>query len=446
MPISSRSMTAARLGNYELLLELAAGGMATVYVARHDGVAGFERLVVVKRVHPHLVKDRAFTDMLRDEARMSSTIRHPNVVPVIDVIETDDELLLVLEYVESLPLSALLQLGRLPPAVVSSIVGDALAGLHAAHEAVDLRGDRLDLIHRDVSPQNIIVGVEGVSRLIDFGVAKAKSRITTTTDGEVKGKVRYMSPEQVRQQPLDRRADIFAAGVVLYEALTGERPFPGTDIGDIALGILMGELPPPSSIVPSLPPEVDAVLERALARDRGERYATAAELQDALEHAVPAASPREVATVVETVGQEQLERHRTNLRAALARASSDRTAIAVVKSTADDARPTSRRGTVALAAALGCAIAAGTFATMLLRRGAHVAQAASSSSAPAESASASAPPQAPTEAAASVSMPTLDAHPQPSAPSPPARPARRPDRTRPASSTDLHRRNPYGAP
>ena len=179
-----------RLGQYEPLVELASGGMATVYVARQVGAAGFERLVVVKRVHRHLLKDREFYDMFRDEARVASLIHHPNVVSVTDVVESDGELFLVMDYVESCAVSTLQKNvrdagARLPPAVAARIVADALGGLHAAHEAVDMRGERLDVVHRDVSPQNIIVGVDGTSRLIDFGIAKAARRVTETKSGSM---------------------------------------------------------------------------------------------------------------------------------------------------------------------------------------------------------------------------------------------------------------------
>ncbi|MDP9001242.1 MAG: serine/threonine protein kinase, partial [Myxococcota bacterium] len=316
------SIHTVRLGSYKPLLELASGGMATVYVAKQVGAAGFERLVVIKRVHPHLLSNRDFYDMFRDEARVCSTIRHPNVVPVVDVAEVDGELFLVLEYVESLALSALLRAAagrgeRLEPAVVVRIFADALAGLHAAHEAVDMRGNRIELIHRDVSPQNVIVGLDGTSRLIDFGIAKAASRISVTHSGVVKGKLRYMSPEQLHQKRLDRRADIFAAGVVLYEALTGQRPFGGEDDGDVVLGILIGEAPSASSVVPRLPSALDAVVARALDRDRDRRFQTAAEFQEALERAVAPASARAVARTVERLGGEGFELRRAALQASL---------------------------------------------------------------------------------------------------------------------------------
>jgi serine/threonine-protein kinase len=311
-----------RLGNFQPLYELATGGMAAVYVARQVGGGGFERLVVVKRVHPHLLDNQDFHDMFRDEARVCSTIRHPNVVPVVDVVEADEELFLVLEYVESMSLgeltrAAAARAARIDPPIVARIVSDALAGLHAAHEAVDMHGNRMDVIHRDVSPQNVIVGRDGTSRLIDFGIAKAASRLSVTNSAVLKGKLRYMSPEQFRRKPIDRRTDVFSTGVVLYEALTGQGLFRGDDEGDVALGILVGEVPRVSELVPGLPAALDPVLEKALERDRELRFATAAEFQEALDRALTPAAARDVARVVEHLGREELDRRRTAVQAAL---------------------------------------------------------------------------------------------------------------------------------
>jgi serine/threonine-protein kinase len=313
-----------RLGSYEPLVELATGGMATVYVARQLGAAGFERLVAVKRVHRHLVGNREFYDMFRDEARVSSLIRHANVVSATDVVEWSGELFLVMDYVESVSLARVRgeEPVQFPPAIASRILVDVLGGLDAAHEALDLRGERLEVIHRDVSPQNVILGTDGVSRLIDFGIAKAAARLAQTSSGALRGKLRYMSPEQVKQQPIDRRADLFAAGVVLYELLTGGRMFEGEDEGDIALAILIGEVRPPSRRSPAVSAALDEVLHRALERDRDRRFATAGEMQAALEQACPPASYREVAAfVLERAGAE-LEAQRRAVRDALDGASS----------------------------------------------------------------------------------------------------------------------------
>ncbi len=307
-----------RLGNYEALLQLATGGMATVYVARQIGAAGFERLVVVKRVHPHLLSIREFTDMFRDEARLAAMLHHPNVVPVTDVVESDGELFLVMEYVDSVALSTLLKTAadkreKLPPAVVVRILVDALSGLHAAHEAVDMRGNRLEIVHRDVSPQNVIVGSDGSSRLIDFGVAKARHRLTETKSGSLKGKYGYMSPEQARAQPIDRRADLFSAGVVLWETLTGSRLFRGDNEFDTIRRITEEPVPAPSIIAPNVPRGVDAVALKALARDRTARFQTASEFIEALEAACLPAPTRDVGAAVRRLCGDRLDARRSTL-------------------------------------------------------------------------------------------------------------------------------------
>jgi serine/threonine protein kinase len=315
----------ARIGSYEPLVRLASGGMASLYIARHAGAGGFERLVVIKRVHSHLLGNRQFCDMFLDEARISSLIRHSNVVPVIDIAEANGEVFLVLEYVESLSLAQLLAAAKaagelLSPAVVSRIMSDALAGLHAAHEALDIRGVSMQVVHRDVSPQNILVDTHGMSSIIDFGIAKAASQLATTGSGLFKGTFRYMAPEQVKQQPLDRRADIFSAGVVLYEALTGRGLFRGDDEGDTVLSVLVTEIPDPSSIAPGVPEPLDAVAREALERRRDRRFPTAARFREALEAACVPAPTDEVASVVARLGGVILGERREELQLALARA------------------------------------------------------------------------------------------------------------------------------
>jgi serine/threonine-protein kinase len=309
-----------RLGNYEPLLELASGGMATVYIARQLGAAGFERIVVVKRVHRHLLGDRDFYRMFLDEAKVASLVRHPNVVPVIDTVEQEGELFLVMDYVESTALSTLLRAAsedgdRLPPSIACRILGDTLAGLHAAHEATDMRGERLEIIHRDVSPQNVIVGVDGTSRLIDFGVAKAVHRLSETKSGSLKGKLAYMSPEQAMGDEIDRRVDVFAAGVALHEALTGRRLFHGENDLDTMRRITEMAVPDPSAIAPGLPRALDAVVQRALVRDPAGRFQTAADFLDALEAAIVLAPPREVGAYLQLKCATRLEDRRAQLKA-----------------------------------------------------------------------------------------------------------------------------------
>ena len=310
------------LGAYEPLFELASGGMGVVLLARHVGPGGFERLVVVKRIHPHLARERELVDMFLDEARLASQIRHPNVVPVDDVVDADGELFLVQPYVESVPLSALLDDAlasgeRLPRGVVSRILLDALAGLDGAHAARDLRGEPLEIVHRDVSPHNVLVGADGRSRLIDFGIARAARRITVTKTGTLKGKIRYMAPEQLRRRAVDARSDVFAAGAVLYEALAGVTPFEAEDEADALLRVLLGDPEPPSALAEGLDPAVDAVTLKALAVEAAERWASAAEMHDALERALPPAPAREVAAAVERLAGPRLASLRERVRGAL---------------------------------------------------------------------------------------------------------------------------------
>lgn len=285
-------------GVYEPLIELASGGMARVVVGRRVGAAGFQRLVVIKQVHRHLLGRPDFANFFRDEARIASLIHHANVVPVIDVVEAPGELLLVMEYVESVSLSLLRSTANragvvVPAPIVFRIFLDMLAGLHAAHDLVDGEGRPLDVVHRDVSPQNVIVGVDGVSRLIDFGVAKASHRLTESESGDIKGKYAYMSPEQVAGLPVDRRSDVFAAAVVLFETLTGVRLFAGEHAMETLRRVVDDPLPDLRAF-PNVPAELHDVLARGLAKDASQRIGTAAELAELIESRVPAASHRRV--------------------------------------------------------------------------------------------------------------------------------------------------------
>jgi serine/threonine-protein kinase len=322
-PTSTSTPTSPlRLGNYEPLLELASGGMAVVYAARQLGAAGFERLVVVKRVHRHLLGNRDFFNMFRDEARVAALIHHPNVVAVSDVVEAEGELLLVMEYVEGSSLSTLRGAAReanlkFPIPVAMRIAADTLAGLQAAHDAVDMRGNKLDLVHRDVSPQNILVGVDGSSRVIDFGIAKARHRLTETKSGSLKGKYSYMAPEQTRGMPVDRRTDIFAWGVVLHEMLTGERLFRGENEFDTMRRIWEMPIPNLSEVNPAVPPALDAVVQRALARNVNERFSSANEVLDALEKSGAIGSPRDVAAFVDRANGERLRERKRALHGML---------------------------------------------------------------------------------------------------------------------------------
>jgi serine/threonine protein kinase len=306
-----------RLGRYVIDGQIAAGGMATVHLGRLVAAAGFERTVAIKRLHPQLAKDPQFASSFVDEARLAACIRHPNVASTLDVIVRDSEILVVMDYVHGESLSRLLRgLPRPAPLpIILSIASQMLSGLHAAHEARSPRGEPLNLVHRDVSPQNIVVGIDGVARVLDFGVAKASWRMQDTRDGSLKGKLAYMSPEQLEWRKLDRRSDIFAASVLLWEALTGERLFWGESTEDTVRKILAGGVPSPSSRTGSLPKNLDAIIDRGLARDASDRFATALEMAVAIEAVAPQATTREVGAWVAEVAKDSLAKRAQMVRA-----------------------------------------------------------------------------------------------------------------------------------
>ncbi len=279
-----------RLGRYEILLPIASGGMATVYLARARGAGGFERDVAVKLVHAHLREAPGFAGDLVEEANLAARIRHPNVVPILDAAEDGTDVCLVMEYVEGTSLIGLLRAAeragvRAPPPVTLRILVDALHGLHAAHELRDESGAPVGLVHRDFSPQNILVGIDGIARLSDFGIAKASTRLGQTSTGLVKGKIGYMAPEQARGRRLDRRCDVWAGGVVAWELLAGRRLFQGDNDVSVALAIVGGAPPRLGEVEPSVPSELEAVVARALCPEVEARCATALDLARELEAA-----------------------------------------------------------------------------------------------------------------------------------------------------------------
>jgi serine/threonine-protein kinase len=308
------------LGRYALFDEIASGGMATVHYGRLLGDAGFARTVAVKCLHAQYAKDPEFATMFLDEARLASRIRHPNVVQTLDVVELDGELFLVMELVLGEALNRILRASAAhgtpaSPEIASAIVCSILHGLHAAHEATSDRGEPLAIVHRDVSPANVLVGADGIVRLIDFGVAKAAHRLHTTRDGSVKGKLAYMSPEQLNGKKLDRRSDLFATGAVLWEILTGEPLFRGETEAATVSRVLELEIEPPSRRSPGVPKALDPVVKKALERSPAKRFASAREMAHAIEAAVPNASPTRVAAwLEETVGDVIAERSRTLAR------------------------------------------------------------------------------------------------------------------------------------
>jgi len=297
-----------RAGRYELLDTIASGGMATVYLGRAVGAGGFERLVAIKTMHPHLSNEPDFVAMFLDEARLAARIRHPNVVGTIDIQQDELGLLLVMDYVEGPSVSQMIrslnkQKKQLPLDITVRIMLDVLAGLHAAHELCGSSGEPLNVVHRDVSPQNILVGVDGIARIMDFGVARAESRISTTKGGDAKGKVAYMAPEQAMQKELDRRVDVYAAGLVFWELLTGRRMLRGDNDMIIMNQIFHGDHVPPHEVVPSVPPEISEIVLKAISREAEARYPTTAAFAEALDRVVQTvnmipASPRTLGAFV----------------------------------------------------------------------------------------------------------------------------------------------------
>lgn len=315
------------VGRYALYDKLAAGGMATIHVACTLGAVGFSRVVVVKRLHTKLATERGLVAMFVDEARIASRVRHPNVIPMLDVVAEDGELFLVMEYAHGESLARLVAKAatdggaEIPLSIVSAVGVGMLEGLHAAHEATSERGEPLALVHRDVSPQNVIVGVDGIARVFDFGVAKAAVRIYETDDGTLRGKCAYMSPEQITNRPIDRRTDIWAAGVVLWEMVTRRRLFVCGQLADYIDAIAKAPIPPPSEYA-STPAAFDRVIAKALERDPARRYATAREFATALEEAVAPSNPRTIGDWVQSLAAEAIT-HRAELVKRIEQATND---------------------------------------------------------------------------------------------------------------------------
>lgn len=300
------------IGRYLVGDAIGAGGMATVHFGRLLGPAGFSRTVAIKQLRPGLPSDEESLATFLDEARLASRIHHPNVVSPIDVVLMGNEAFIVMEYVHGESLSRLLKTAPgvpVAPPLAAAIMGQVLLGMHAAHRAVSEEGAPLELVHRDVSPQNILITPDGVARLLDFGIAKAVGQSHHTMNGVLKGKLAYMAPEQVTSAPLDRRTDLFAAGTVFWEMLTGQRLFLADTPAACVQKILHDPIPAPSTLASGVPPEVDEVVLRALARDPDERFADAQSMALALAAAVRSASTLEVgAWVTELCGDVLLDR------------------------------------------------------------------------------------------------------------------------------------------
>ncbi|HEY3444944.1 MAG TPA: serine/threonine-protein kinase [Myxococcales bacterium] len=304
-------------GKYLLLDRIAAGGMAEIFRAKYVAAAGVTKSVVIKRILPHYAGNPAFVSMFTNEAKIAMSLAHGNIAQVFDFGEIDGEYFLAMEFVNGQSLSRLSRGARemgywVPLPIAAHIISEVCAGLHYAHTLKDDAGKPLGIVHRDVSPQNVIVSYEGQVKLVDFGIAKIRSAGKGETEhGAMKGKYVYFSPEQARAKPLDGRSDVFAAGIVLYELITGKRPFEGKMI-EVLSKITKGEFVPPSLVNPEVPRELETIVLRALALKPDDRYASAVEMQDALRHyqheADPNFSTTSVAHLSRFVCRDELER------------------------------------------------------------------------------------------------------------------------------------------
>jgi serine/threonine-protein kinase len=324
------------LGRYELLLPVGVGGMACVWAARLSGHRAFSKLVAIKTVLPHLSSQSDFENMALDEARVAAGVHHPNVCNLFDVGEERGVLYLVFEWVNGDSLLHLLRQSDTRASspveygVAARIVADACAGLHAAHELCDAQGQLLGVVHRDVSPHNVLVSLDGTTKIADFGVVKAEGQLhQTTRTGEIRGKLAYMAPEQLDGSPIDRRADIFAMGCVLYHATTGQAPFRGENDVRLIRAVMDGTYVPPEELAPDYPADLAAIARCALAPRPEERFETADAMRGALEtwlkalaaddtsHERRVITTRDVGQVVrERIGA-KLERRQEDVRAAL---------------------------------------------------------------------------------------------------------------------------------
>jgi eukaryotic-like serine/threonine-protein kinase len=395
-----------QLDRYVLYDAIAVGGMATVYFARQRGAAGFRKAVAIKRMRPDLAQEKEFVDLFVDEARLASRVRHANVVGVIDVVVSGEEVLLVMDYLHGESLARLLAASArakepVPVDIAVAIAVDMLHGLHAAHEAKSENGQPLGIVHRDVSPQNVLVGVDGVARVADFGVARAAGQLHRTDDGKTRGKAAYSAPEQLRRGEVDRTVDVFAASAVLWEMLVGRRLFEGESQAAIVSAVLGEPIDPPGLHRPEVPEEVDEVVLRGLDRDPKRRPHTALALAVALERAVTPAGPAVVSDWVTSLARDDLERREAVMRR--------------IESGVDEtpsilpppARPSRRRWPIALALFAIAAIAATSGAVAMKSRPDAGRSVPSSTSAMSEPSPSPSPSPSPVTVASIADPPTL---------------------------------------
>ena len=353
------------VGRYLLFGAIARGGMGTVHLGRLLGEEGFAKTVAIKRLHPHLAAEAPTRASFVAEAKLASRIHHANVVQVLDVVREGADVLLVLEYVHGASLARVLELlggGLVPPRVATAILCDVLAGLHAAHEARDERGEPLRIVHRDVSPQNVIVGVDGIARVLDFGIARSVGRGGTTRDGVLKGKLHYMAPEQLCGEAATTRSDVYAAGVVLWETLTSRPLFEGPD-PVVMSRIVHAPVAPPSEVRSDLGASFDDVVAVALAKSPEDRFLDARAMENALSLSSPRATPAELAEWLRGVVGSDLDARAATI--ATIEQATPRSSVAAQAAPADGhtspapAAPVSRRNAGAAAAAVVVVVVVG---------------------------------------------------------------------------------------
>ncbi len=306
-----------------MVYPIAHGGMAGVYVGRLPGMAGFEKLVALKVIHPHLAKERSFIDMFLDEARIAAGIHHPNVGEIYEVGAEDGLYYMIGELVLGQNLHSMVRALNnkkvtVPEAISAYIVAQVCLGLHAAHEQKREDGKPLGLVHRDVTPRNILVSYNGFVKLVDFGVAWARDKLSHTEVGTIKGKIGFMAPEQIRCESMDRRCDVFSLGVVLYNLLTGRHPFTAANDAATISNIIAGKPTPPSEIVPEIGPDLEEIVLTALANSPDKRYPTAAHMNEALEGFILStdykAGPAPLSRLMHGLFEESIFKHERLLR------------------------------------------------------------------------------------------------------------------------------------
>ncbi len=324
IPAGAGQLLGKRLGKYEILALLALGGTAEIYLARIGGAAGFEKYVVVKCLHDHLADDQEFVKMFLDEARLAAHLDHSNIVQTMELGEHEDRYYMVMEFLAGLSLAMIVRRagerlagGRLPAPMSLNILAQACAGLHYAHEKAQ-NGKPLNIVHRDISPQNLVVSFEGVVKVVDFGIAKAELRETKTRSGTIKGKFAYMSPEQCIATNVDRRTDVFALGVIAHELLTGRRLFKKPSPYETYQAVIDCNVELPSKLNVELDPAIDPLIMKALAKDKDHRYPTAEAFGDALlgylHHRGKASGPGEVSRFFDTQFSQEIDEHSARMR------------------------------------------------------------------------------------------------------------------------------------